>query len=198
MTNTTVEPQENTQENVWLNISNCTFGKDVNYTDPYGTVMRVQNQSTIHINSVYLNTNAHVKIYNCTFHINTPLLIAVRTHAFTDNRRIWNSESLNVSDSKSDLFIDISDNSYLLIIDTNITHNKRVGIKSFFSGRSNSDLEMCRCIYALNSFKTHFMADDNSDVTSKDSKFTNNNSTTLFYITSGNCFIIVVCLKKTD
>ena len=53
---------------------------------------------------------------------------------------------------------------------------------------------MYRCIYKWNSFRTHFVANDNSDVTIKESQFTNNNSTKLILDVGKNECFIRACL----
>ena len=135
-----------------------------------------------------------INITNCTFSDITALLAAKGSHVLIDNSSIRNSQSLKETDTKH--FINISLNSHLIIHDTNITNNEPAQIKTFFSGRLNSHLEMYRSRYAGNSFSTHFITDENSDVTIKGSQFINNNSTTGIFDLTRNKLIIEGCLFK--
>ena len=69
-------------------------------------------------------------------------------------------------------------------------------MKKIFSGTLKSGLEMYRCLYEWNSFPTHFVADDNSDVTIQDSRFINNAGISTILDMKNNLCLIEGCLFK--
>ena len=136
--------------------------------------------------------NAQVAILNCTFSKIVSLLNAQYSTVTVDNSRITDIQSVNYT--LTDGFIYLFIHSHLVISDTIIRHNKPAAVKTFFTGTLKSHLEMYRCLYERNFFRTHFMADDNSDVTIKESQFINNNSTNAILNVERNKCILDSCL----
>ena len=159
----------------------------------------VEYQTHFHelMNTAFLTTslNVQVNITNCTISSIPILIKAEHSIIFIDDSSICDSQSF--VDTNVKYVIDILVSS-LIISDTNITHNNPTGMQMFLSGSSNSHLEMYRCLYAWNSFSTHFMVSDNSDVIIQDSQFKNNNSTATILVFKINKCVINGCLFEDN